>query len=207
MSRKRSACKFKGRDAVDRLCGPEEEKIEEEPCTDICSDSFQLFCPSYKDKLCCQGNGICKEMQGPCQTDNNCTGSLICGTENCDWAEGVNCCKGKCQGNGCCTSQSPCREDEGFCSRNGDCIDGHTCLKGVCSWDSSGACCTNQTLNKNCTHIKCHEGEGHCNNDGECEAGLRCTDRSCNWYHPVSHLTDLASCCNPVAGLKFCKLY
>ena len=93
VSRKRSACKFKGQDVIDRLCGPEEGRIQEDNCTGICSPSFQLYCPSYKDNLCCQGNGTCQEMQGPCKIDSDCKGSLICGMENCDWAKGINCCK------------------------------------------------------------------------------------------------------------------
>ena len=203
VSRKRSACKFMGRDARDRLCS-EEERIEEDSCTGICSPPFQHFCPSYKDHLCCQGNGTCKEMKGPCSSDSVCEGSLICGIENCDWAEGVNCCKEKCRGDDCCTSGSPCREDEGVCTRNQDCMDGHTCMVGNCSWDNSKACCTNQTLDKNCSRdYKCLEGQGHCRHDYECQDGLNCTRQSCNWYHPASHLRQLASCCNAVPGLIF----
>ena len=199
VARKRSACQFKGRTVADSFCT---ELHEEESCTEICAPPFQLFCPSYKDNLCCQGNGSCKDMQGPCEIDSDCEGSLICGTDNCPWAaEGVNCCKEKCQAEGCCYqyNRGPCKADEGVCDRYSDCIDGHTCLAGGCSWDNSSACCINQTLNKVCNQQdKCLEGEGHCNLDDGCQEGLNCTDKSCKWYHP--NQAHFASCCNKVPG-------
>ena len=183
------------------------QTVEEEPCNETCSTTFQSFCPSYKEHLCCQGNGTCEEMQGPCETDSDCKGSLICGVENCDWAGGVNCCKKKCQEDGCCTRESPCQEDEGPCENGGVCMNGTTCLMEHCSWDKSKACCTNQTLDKGCSpEHKCQEGEGMCDyqKSNDCQDGLTCTANSCKWFIPdPPNKIFRAHCCNRVPGLIF----
>ena len=91
VARQRASCEYMGEPVEDHMC-PSDGSIEEKPCSEICSSVFELFCPSYKDYLCCQGDGDCKEMQGPCETDDDCEGPLTCGSDTCDWAEGVNCC-------------------------------------------------------------------------------------------------------------------
>ena len=143
-------------------------------------------------------------MKGPCKNDSDCAGSLICGSDNCPWAKGINCCKVKCQmEDNCCTANDPCRDDEGVCDSNEECLAGHSCIIGGRSGgDNTQACCKNvslATLDKNCApENRCNETEGECSSDEDCVQGLGlfCT-QSCNWYNNW----DRASCCERKPGL------
>ena len=44
----------------------------------------------------CCSNGIagsCGEGDGDCDDDSECAGSLVCGTDNCPWGDGDDCCE------------------------------------------------------------------------------------------------------------------
>eukprot|EP00961_Rhodomonas_salina_P238356 3221588-Rhodomonas_salina.1 len=41
---------------------------------------------------CCQGD--CVEGEGDCDEDSDCLGDLVCGTDNCPWGDGDDCCTG-----------------------------------------------------------------------------------------------------------------
>ena len=44
---------------------------------------------------CCSNGiaGFCGEGDGDCDDDSECAGSLVCGQDNCPWADGDDCCK------------------------------------------------------------------------------------------------------------------
>ena len=37
--------------------------------------------------------GFCLEGEGDCDTDHECRGELVCGTNNCAWGGGDDCCR------------------------------------------------------------------------------------------------------------------
>ena len=39
--------------------------------------------------------GFCREGEGDCDADTECEGALVCGTDNCPWGDGDDCCRRK----------------------------------------------------------------------------------------------------------------
>ena len=52
----------------------------------------------YDPSFCSQSGRLCQEMEGDCDNDNECEGSLKCGIDNCNrpdqitWASDADCC-------------------------------------------------------------------------------------------------------------------
>jgi len=44
------------------------------------------------DNGCCTADQPCKIGDGDCDLDNQCAGDLVCGTDNCPWGDGDDCC-------------------------------------------------------------------------------------------------------------------
>ena len=78
---------------------------------------------------------LCKENEGDCDSNNDCEGDLICGSDNClnlsstdNFTSSHDCCFAaiKCGGSqtdtaSCCTSVSPCGINEGDCDDHFEC--------------------------------------------------------------------------------------
>ena len=55
---------------------------------------FLLFSGLCKGKSgCCTSDSPCTESDGTCDNDDQCAGSLVCGSTNCQWG---NCCQFEC---------------------------------------------------------------------------------------------------------------
>ena len=49
----------------------------------------------YNSSFCSSNGRLCQEMEGDCDRDDQCEGSLKCGKNNCgqsDWSSGADCC-------------------------------------------------------------------------------------------------------------------
>ena len=44
------------------------------------------------DNGCCTSDEPCGEGDGDCDNDSHCEGDLVCGTDNCPWGDGDDCC-------------------------------------------------------------------------------------------------------------------
>ena len=115
---------------------------------------------------CC--NGQCNLGEGDCDSDSDCVGDLVCGSNNCprsgfEWDSGDDCCikKGGMEtevlrilylncyvvcygGDSCCNGQ--CGLGEGDCDRDSDCKGDLVCGSDNCprtglQWDSGDDCC------------------------------------------------------------------
>lgn len=96
-------------------------------------------------ETCCTDDAPCPQHQGHCSTDDECQGSLVCGTENCDvhfprLTDGSrpNCCVDECADNtladwefdtagSCCTAENPCPALEGNCNSDDQCFGDLVC--------------------------------------------------------------------------------
>eukprot|EP00961_Rhodomonas_salina_P174269 2349633-Rhodomonas_salina.9 len=95
---------------------------------------------------CCQGH--CGVMEGDCDSDGDCFGDLICGTDNCPWGDGDDCCYSRCSidhpnktlGNDDCC-QGLCLVGEGDCDFDFDCIGDLVCGTDNCAWGDGDDCC------------------------------------------------------------------
>ena len=98
---------------------------------------------------CCSSENPCDEGEGDCENDSECSGTLVCGINNCKqfgqfFHEKDDCCekpltsattflpKTRCQGRNvdkgkCCNSKEPCEEGEGNCENNSECKEGLVC--------------------------------------------------------------------------------
>jgi len=104
---------------------------------------------------CCTAGSPCIEGEGDCEVDNECSGNLVCGNNNCKafaafFHEKDDCCvqpevekivtptSGKrCKGRNfdkgrCCTAGSPCIESEGDCDVDNDCSGNLLCGNNNC---------------------------------------------------------------------------
>merc|ERR1711970_712759 len=97
---------------------------------------------------CCTDGTPCKEGEGDCEVDNECTGDLVCGNNNCkDFAsffhEKDDCCIKpekpdlRCRGRNfdkerCCTKETPCVLGEGDCDDDSDCSGNLLCGNNNC---------------------------------------------------------------------------
>ena len=48
-----------------------------------------------QDNGCCTTEEPCDEGDGDCDSDDQCSGSLICGHDNCPWKDNDDCCMEK----------------------------------------------------------------------------------------------------------------
>ena len=106
-------------------------------------------------EICCTNENPCVEGEGDCEVDNDCTGNLVCGNNNCKafgsfFHEKDDCCvkpvtnisvqpisSPRCRGRNfdrerCCTSDNPCVEGEGDCEVDNDCSRNLVCGNNNC---------------------------------------------------------------------------
>ena len=85
---------------------------------------------------CCTPGQPCWLWAGDCDSDSDCVGDLVCGTDNChQMYPGVpstsDCCVAACLGvsgdGSCCTSQRPCGRGQGDCDTDAHCAGSLTC--------------------------------------------------------------------------------
>lgn len=106
--------------------------------------------PAAPDWKCCTASSTCGVGEGDCDNDNDCTGDLVCGKDNCGngFPKLFDCCikPKKCSGIdwSCCKPSSTCGYGEGDCDKDQDCDDGMVCGKDNCGpgFPSVFDCCT-----------------------------------------------------------------
>jgi len=105
------------------------------------------------------------EGEGDCDSDSDCAGSLVCGTNNCDSVFAAT--------HDCCTA-SRCDKD----SFLADCsIGSSSCL--LSNGRYTGSCCTSTN--------QCLEGEGDCDSDSDCAGSLVCGTNNCDSVFAATH--------------------
>jgi len=98
---------------------------------------------------CCSAELPCGFGEGDCNSNEDCEGSLKCGTNNCEgefFSADDDCCSDKCDGgDSCCTEEFPCGEDEGDCDKDSDCAGDLVCGKDNCpsgeTFEDDDDCC------------------------------------------------------------------
>jgi len=112
---------------------------------DCCVDKSKYRC-SGENNGCCTVEKPCAENEGDCDDHDQCQAGLICGSGNCPWGTGDDCCvnvdKFRCKGKGggCCTERRPCGLGDGDCDNDNQCGVGLICGSSNCAW-GSGDCC------------------------------------------------------------------
>ena len=143
------------------------------------------------EHCCHKGHlNMCAEGEGDCDTDNDCAGALVCGTNNCAnfrtldglWDAEDDCCERQ------CTPEHPCQEGGGHCNVDADCENLLKCGDNFCLnptyfprlefprnsetfFTGSDNCCYRHCNKK--YHL-CAEGEVGCHKDEDCAVGLYC---------------------------------
>merc|ERR1719383_1291500 len=111
-----------------------------------------------KDWSYCTASAPCKLGQGDCDSDKDCSGSLVCGTDNCQdfTAQALNstdCCMelvgfGGPKDWSYCTASAPCKLGQGDCDSDKDCSGSLVCGTDNCQDFTAQArndtdCCMN----------------------------------------------------------------
>lgn len=94
---------------------------------------LQSCAPGRSDWSCCTSSSPCGLFEGDCDKHSQCSGSLICGENNCEKVSGENsfdCCVEPDWYK--CTSTNKCKTGDG------DCDGGHECESGQCGKDNCG---------------------------------------------------------------------
>merc|ERR1712110_779379 len=133
---------------------------------------------------CCSSSNQCGKGEGDCDNDSDCSGNLICGTNNCDtskgFGSGYDCCtdsigptgSGCHTGSGgwsCCSSSNQCGVGEGDCDYDIDCSGNLKCGTNNCDTSKgfgSGYDC--------CFDSGCQTGSGGwscCSSSNQCGKG------------------------------------
>ncbi|XP_023343984.1 fibrillin-2 [Eurytemora carolleeae] len=157
-------------------------------------DEWDIICSGSEG--CCRrtgsGRALCGLWEGDCNNDNECTGMLKCGNNNCvqNWGEGGlwdaedDCCEPP------CTPNHPCAEGEGYCEADADCQNPGwlKCGNDLCIdstyfpsnlfpehsltfYKPTDNCCY-RVCNKR--YKVCGHNEVGCLNDEDCTTGLYC---------------------------------
>ena len=137
-----------------RQCANDSDCIDQECNTDL----KQCRLDSYStDWSLCNHELPCADGKGDCDSNSECEGSLVCGTNNC--ASGPIYMD-------CCTR---------ICSNDSDCMN-QACNVGLnqCHLDSFS---TNWTLCND--DSPCSKGEGDCDGDSQCGGSLVCGTNNC----------------------------
>jgi len=141
----------------------------------------------------------CKEGEGDCDSDAECSPGLKCGSGNCrglGFDSTDDCCYdprqtvqgqgGRCDGgDSCCSGGGQCSLGEGDCDDDRECSQGLVCGTDNCQgagFDSTDDCCRQRCYGGDtcCTEQNaCREGEGDCDQDSDCAPGLRCGTDNC----------------------------
>ena len=123
----------------------------------------------------CAQEGICKEGEGGCNSDLECEGSLVCGSNNC--ANGpyyyFDCCTRMCNNDMDCLNQE-CNTEKNQCR-----LDSYSTDWSLCSQES-----------------RCTVGEGDCDHDEDCDDSLICGTANC-----VNGPTGLDCCARKIVVL------
>merc|ERR1712110_803879 len=97
---------------------------------DCCYDPNKVGCHDGSGGWsCCSSSNQCGVGEGDCDKDSDCSGSLKCGTNNCDaslgFRSGYDCCESGCHtGSGgwsCCSISNQCGKGGGDCDKDSDC--------------------------------------------------------------------------------------
>merc|ERR1712106_181519 len=111
------------------------------------------------ERSCCSKEEPCKEGGGDCDDDEDCSGSLVCGRNNCQdfnplATTSADCCKkNKCSGmsdeRSCCSKEEPCKGGGGDCDDDADCSGSLVCGRNNCQEfnplaTTSADCCMNK---------------------------------------------------------------
>ena len=134
--------------------------------------------------------------EGDCDHDDQCSGLLECGSDNCAtktggyWDEGDDCCQKKCTGDrqcgpyqGPCTSDSDCLTSGHYYGCWTSCTDRthfplsqHPHLAEIYGFSSAEKCCR-----RRCTpHSRCGHGSYGCETDEDCNDGHECVGTGTN---------------------------
>jgi len=125
---------------------------------------------NFFPRRCCTPQNPCPEGEGDCEIDNDCSGNLVCGNNNCKqfgtfFHEKDDCCVKpkvtsaepfqRCKGRNffpkpCCTPQNPCPEGEGDCEIDNDCSGELVCGNNNCKqfgsfYHEKDDCCVKPT--------------------------------------------------------------
>ena len=132
-------------------------------------------------------------MSGDCDSDSDCAGSLVCGTDNCQAHHAgahpsADCCVApvapvSCGGHDASTCQD-CPQGHGHYWCNGDCV-----------WTNNECSSWSE-----CSHSSpCAVGEGDCDADSECAGNLVCGTNNCrpDFDDKAGEATD---CCRDIEG-------
>ena len=180
----------------------------------------------------CEVCGPCEEGQGDCDSDEDCSGVLIC-AQNVGDDYGFDATIDVCQveAPGECTASpgdddfcevcGPCDEGEGDCDSDDECQTGLACAANVgedYGWSAETDVCV---LNSECESLEgtsdycavcgpCEEGEGDCDSDDDCSPGLFCVnnigaDFGWDWEIDVC-IAPTSDCPLPVGHYDYCAV-
>merc|ERR1711970_1344474 len=121
---------------------------------------------NFDKERCCTDGTPCKEGEGDCEVDNECTGDLVCGNNN-------------------------CKDFASFFHEKDDC-----CIKPESIIPKSDLRCRGRNFDKErcCTKENpCVLGEGDCDDDSDCSGNLLCGNNNCKAFESFFHEKD--DCC------------
>ena len=156
-----------------RLC-----EIPDGPCGEDCEGE------ETDSQPCCSASVPCGETEGDCDSDWDCAGHLVCGSDNCPQSPSISDCCMKdleehCKAvlllhGSCCTPSSPCKLGGGDCDSDSDCEGSLTCGRDNCrefwtwapaTWD----CCVR--LDEHCQAVQSTDGSC-CTSSSPCKGRL-----------------------------------
>jgi len=126
---------------------------------------------------CCTRENPCEEGQGDCEDNEECSGDLMCGTNNCKQFSDIFHPK-----DDCCVKPTPSFIIPNPVSSSG--IKSPRC-QGRNVGQGRGSCCNAET--------PCEFGEGDCETDRDCIPGLVCGNNNCKQFGEIFHPKD--DCC------------
>ena len=147
--------------------GESEQCLNNDKCPDnlLCDGNLKICRKNarvreYSSSFCSSSGRLCQENEGDCDNDDECEGSLECGSNNCisaNWDSGADCCTKPCKNDSDCTTSGECDTEHSQCRLNSDIIHWSKC-----SQDSP-----------------CADGEGDCDDHYDCEGALLCGNDRC----------------------------
>jgi len=125
---------------VTRNLGWITENMKGETCPVPPKKTQELRCTGQEGG-CCTKEKPCDVGEGDCDTNDQCRGQLVCGSNNCpkdgfDWDSGDDCCFNFEEKPAAdkCKKTKDCEEGHGDCD-DGDCKEGLVCGKNNCEWN------------------------------------------------------------------------
>jgi hypothetical protein len=181
------------------------ENINVPDCSNICSKKDETKCSGSTNIQTCgdYNEDFCMEWSEP----YSCTGSVVCGYENCDttqipnWYCSNGVCKYNCVYNSNCSPNIPIKPDNSIKCGDKNCDSSETCNS--CTADC-GECilppstveyCGDKACNSDETCYSCPADCGKCNSkNSECNPVWQCTNKSCINLKQIKICIDLAGC-------------